>query len=110
MARINLFGASGHAKVTIDIINAQADNVGSLYNDAPHCDNIHGCEVYEASNKDVEGPLIISIGSNMVGRVISERYNLKYATAVHPSVTVSPSATIGEGSVVIRDIQDGVVA
>ncbi|MDE6527292.1 MAG: acetyltransferase, partial [Muribaculaceae bacterium] len=39
---MNLFGASGHAKVIKEIIEAQGDNVGCLYDDAPHCADIHG--------------------------------------------------------------------
>lgn len=102
MATINLFGASGHAKVIMDIIEAQGDRVGCLYDDAPHCSNIHGCEVYRACFKDVEGPLIISIGSNKVRHSISERYILKYATAIHPNAIVSQSVAIGDGSVVMQ--------
>lgn len=102
MATINLFGASGHAKVIMDIIEAQGDRVGHLYDDAPHCDDIHGSEVYKATDKKVEGPLIISIGSNKVRRLISERYKLKYATAIHPRATVSQSVAVGEGSVIMQ--------
>ena len=45
MATINLFGASGHAKVIMDIIEAQGDAVGVLYDDAPRVDCIHGHRV-----------------------------------------------------------------
>lgn len=102
MATINLFGASGHAKVIMDIIESQGERVGCLYDDAPHCDDIHGCAVYRASDKEVVGPLIISIGSNKVRRLISERYKLRYATAIHPDATVSQSVAIAEGSVVMQ--------
>lgn len=102
MATINLFGASGHAKVIMDIIEAQGDRVGYLYDDTPHSNNIHGYEIYKANNTEVVGPLIISIGSNTARRLISERYKLKYATAIHPEATMSQSAAIGEGSVVMH--------
>lgn len=102
MATINLFGASGHAKVIMDIINAQRDEVGVLYDDAPHCAEIHGKLVRKASDVMVEGPLIISIGSNRVRKLISERYPLQYAPAVHPKAQISESAVIGEGTVVMQ--------
>lgn len=102
MATISLFGASGHAKVIMDIIEAQGDSVGCLYDDAPHCNDIHGSKVYLASDKEAEGPMIISIGSNKVRQLISERFKLRYATAIHPSATVSRSAIIGEGSVIMQ--------
>lgn len=102
MATINLFGASGHAKVIKDIVEAQGDNVGCLYDDNPHCSDIHGKPVYIASETDVKGPLVISIGSNRVRKLIAERYPLVYATAIHPKAIVSPTVTIGEGTVVMH--------
>lgn len=102
MATINLFGASGHAKVIKDIIEAQGDNVGCLYDDAPHCDEIHGSPVLNASSVCVEGPLIISIGSNRVRKLISEKYPLRYERAIHPQAIVSPSARVGAGSVIMH--------
>lgn len=102
MATINLFGASGHAKVIKDIIDAQGNEVGCLYDDAPHFDEIHGRPVYRASDINVCGPLIVSIGSNRVRKLISERYSLVFSTAIHPTAIVSPTVTIGGGSVVMH--------
>lgn len=101
METINLFGASGHAKVVMDIIAAQGDAVGCLYDDNPGCEDIHGKRVFKAEDIAVEGPMIISIGSCGTRKLISERYPVEYATAVHPSAVVSDSSTIGEGSVVM---------
>ncbi len=103
MATINLFGASGHAKVIIDIVKAQGDDVGRLYDDAPHCSEIHGYPVDKASDSGVVGPMIISIGSNRVRKMIAERFNVKYAKALHPQSIISPSATIGDGTVVMQN-------
>ncbi len=102
MATINLFGASGHAKVIMDIIKAQGDKVGCLYDDAPHCTDIHGIPVYKAGEVVVQGPMIISIGANRVRKLISGRYPLEYATAIHPKAIVSLSAEIGNGTVVMQ--------
>lgn len=101
MATINLFGASGHAKVVMDIILSQGDMVGCLYDDNPHCSEIHGKPVYKATDKSVTGPMIISIGSCKIRKLIAERYNVDYATAIHPKAIISDSATIGQGSVVM---------
>lgn len=102
MATINLFGASGHAKVIKDIIEATGNKVGCLYDDAPHWSEINGSPVYKTSEVKVEEPLIISIGSNRVRRLISGKYPLHYTKAVHPQSIVSPSARIGDGSVVMH--------
>lgn len=102
MATINLFGASGHAKVIMDIITAQGDEVGVLYDDAPHCVEIHGKLVRKTPETMVEGPLIISIGSNSIRKKISERYSVKYAKAVHPTAQISESSSIGVGTVLMH--------
>lgn len=102
MATINLFGASGHAKVIMDIIKAQGDGVGCLYDDTPRFNDIHGTPVFRTSKAIIEGPLIISIGSNRVRKNISERYDIEYAKAINPTAIVSPTAKIGEGSVVMQ--------
>ena len=102
MATINLFGASGHAKVIMDIIDARGDCVGCLYDDAPHSSDIHDIPVYKASDIHVQGPLIISIGSNRVRKLISNKYDLLYAKAVHPKAVVSSSVVIGAGTVVMH--------
>lgn len=102
MATINLFGASGHAKVIKDIIDAQGDAVGWLYDDAPHCEEIHGKPVFKATDVRVEGPLIISIGSNHIRKLLSEKYLLRYERAIHPKAIISPTARIGVGTVVMQ--------
>lgn len=102
MAIINLFGASGHAKVITDIITAQGNDVGCFYDDAPHCYKLHGKHVYNATKAYIDGPLIISIGSNKIRKLISERYDLEYTTAIHPSAIVSTTVLIGDGSVIMH--------
>lgn len=102
MATINLFGASGHSKVIKDIIEAQGNAVGCLHDDSPHCDDIQGVPVFKASDRDIEGPLIISIGSNKIREMIANRYPVAYATAIHPSAIISKYASVDEGSVVMQ--------
>lgn len=104
MATINLFGASGHAKVIIDIIEAEGNTVKCLYDDYPHCDDIHGIPVLNASEYFIEDPLIISIGSNRIREMIANRYPLEYTTAVHPSAIISRYVSAGEGTVVMQGV------
>lgn len=102
MATINLFGASGHAKVIMDIIRAQGDDVGKVYDDNPLIGEIGGKEVDAPSNgAKVDGPMIISIGSSNARRKVSERYDVDYARAISPTAVISPTARIGVGSVVM---------
>lgn len=102
MEIINLFGASGHAKVIKDIIEAQGNKVSCLFDDNPQYDTIHGCPVFSTFNINVKGPMIISIGSNRVRQLIADRYQVDYAKAIHPSAMISNSVKIGDGSVVMH--------
>lgn len=102
MATINLFGASGHAKVILDIIEAQGNKVQFMYDDAPRFTKIQNIPVLKASGTTIQGPLIISIGSNKFRKLIAERYALEYAKAIHPTALISKSAVIGYGTVVMQ--------
>lgn len=83
------------------MIMAQGDSIGRLYDDAPKGLDIHGRPIYDAKYGEVLGPLIISIGSNNARRLVSERYHVKYAKAIHPTAVVSSFAEIGDGTVVM---------
>lgn len=102
METINLFGASGHAKVIEDIVTSQGDAVGCMYDDSPRCAEIHGIPVYESTECTVKGPLIISIGSNRVRKLIAERYNVGFSKAAHSTAVISPTAILGAGTVVMH--------
>lgn len=105
MDTINLFGASGHAKVVMDIIEAQGDCIGVLFDDAPQCNDIHGKKVCKTSDNIISEPLIISIGANIVRKKISIKYaKIRYAKALHPNATISRHATISEGTVIMQGV------
>ena len=102
MEKINLFGAGGHSLVVREIIAAGGNVVGRYYDDAPRAKDAAGVEICKADTHNVEGKLIVSIGNNAVRRQIVGRYDVEYATAIHPSALISPSARIGEGTVVMH--------
>lgn len=101
ISSVNLFGASGHAKVVIDILESQQKIVHRLYDDNPHCKEILGKPVFKSEDVVVEGPLIISIGANRIRKQLSERYKVPFSTAIHFSALISPYSTIREGCVVM---------
>lgn len=103
-----LFGASGHGKVIKEILHANGVKVKAFIDDAPDVSTCSGRPVVHKS----EGlsPIIVSIGANGVRRMIVDRlmadaeeggHRLKFGIAIHPSAVVSPSAKIGEGTVVM---------
>ena len=99
-----LFGASGHGKVIKDILNANGIKVEAFVDDNPNVNECGGRPVLH----DAMGlsPMIVSIGVNRIRKMIVERLRannsaIEFATAIHPSAVISPSAKIGEGTVVM---------
>ena len=96
---IYLYGASGHAKVIKDIIEANGNQVLGYVDENVELNEFESLEVsHTASGRS---PFIISIGNNRIRKRIAESLESDYETAVHPTASVSPSATIGKGSVVM---------
>ena len=95
-----LYGASGHAKVIIDILHAEGTQVDGLIDDNPVVEMLHGYPVFHGRSDLF--PVIISIGDNRVRRMISQRLRGMFGKAIYPSAIVSPSATIGEGTVIMQ--------
>lgn len=99
-----LFGASGHGKVIKEIIEANGGTVSAFIDDNPEVNSCAGLPVLH----DIVGlsPIIVSIGVCRVRKMVVERLcsqgkPIAFDKAIHPSAVVSPSAQIGEGSVVM---------
>lgn len=99
-----LYGASGHAKVIIDILRLTDRNVSKIIDDNPKLDEIFGIPV-EKNNftTKYDCPAIISIGDNSIRKKLSEEYNFDYQTVKHPSAIVSEFSEIGEGTVIMAN-------
>lgn len=95
-----LYGASGHAKVIIDILNSQQEEIKALIDDNHNLTELCGLSV--AHSAEGLSPIIISIGNNAIRKTIAEKLNCDFGIGVHSSAIVSPSATIGNGTVVMQ--------
>jgi sugar O-acyltransferase (sialic acid O-acetyltransferase NeuD family) len=98
-----LYGASGHAKVIIDILQAAGVTVSGVFDDNPAIKEVSGIPAlgpYTA--QQLHNPLIISIGDNAIRQRISQKLQNDFGRAIHPSAIISPSASIAEGTVVMQ--------
>ena len=95
-----LYGASGHAKVIIDIIKTQGGVVEGLVDDNPNLKELNGTPVLH----DATGlsPFIISIGNCKIRKMIAERLDCAFTTIIHSTAIISSTAIIGEGTVVMQ--------
>ena len=95
-----LYGASGHAKVVMDILALDKIDVPCLIDDDPRVDELAGKPVvHSAEGLD---PVIVTIGDCRIRKMIVEKLGDRtYLSATHPAATVAGSVRIGCGTVVM---------
>lgn len=110
---IVVFGAGGHAKAVIDILEKQGDYriAGLLDGGKPAGTKVYGYEVlgdeaWLGSDVHQIDGVIAAIGDNWTrGQVVRaiqrRRPDLPFVTAVHPSAVIAKGARIGAGSVIM---------
>lgn len=96
---MKLFGASGHGKVIISIINTLRLKISKIYDDkAPFKILDYQVEKYDGNETE---NFIISVGSNKARKQISEKLNVQYTTIIHPKSIIDDTVTIKEGTVIM---------
>ncbi|OCL25572.1 transferase [Orenia metallireducens] len=117
MEKIVVIGSGGHAKVVIDILLKRIKNlkenikiIGILDDD----DTKVGSELYgipvignidKINYLDKDISYLIAIGNNLIRKQIKNKFkNIKYFTAIHPSVIIGKDVLIGEGTVVMPGV------
>lgn len=100
--KIWLYGASGHAKVVIEILELNYVPVMGLFDDNPSIKELLGYPCFGSlpTPNEVE-KLIVSIGDNKLRKKVSERFQKNYGKAIHPSAQISERTQINEGTVVM---------
>ncbi len=100
-----LFGASGHAKVIIDILKKQNIKIQGLFDDNPKIEKLAGIKCYGTFNSEVlkNNKLIIAIGDNLIREKLVNSFpkEIKYGLAIDNSSIISENIKIGEGTVVM---------
>jgi sugar O-acyltransferase (sialic acid O-acetyltransferase NeuD family) len=106
--RIFLYGASGHAKVICEILEAQNHAPSGFIDDNPGLTSILEYHVYSTLGQaelTAEDQFIISIGNNRIRKAIAEKLNaVKFANAIHPAAAISPRSSFGVGTVVMSNV------
>lgn len=102
-----LYGASGHAKVVIEIAEALSEKIGWVLDDNPAIKTILNYAVRQDIPDELSTErnyLLITIGSNQIRKKIAETYSFSYKTLIHPSSNISTRVVIEEGSVVMAGV------
>ncbi|MEG0564465.1 acetyltransferase [Anaerorhabdus sp.] len=106
--KVILIGNGGHAKVIADIIKLNNDEiVGFIVDKGYDTNNALGLKwlgdftVIDRYKEDYE--FIIAIGSNKLRNQISELYDLKWHTAIHPSAIIDTTCIVSEGTCIMAN-------
>ena len=101
---IYLYGASGHAKVVLEIAEELSLSIGGLIDVNPDIEELLGYPVSIKIPKTIGNQFVISIGSNIVRKKVAEKFKVDYGTLVHPKSNFSKRVTIGIGTVVMAGV------
>lgn len=103
-----LYGAGGHAKVILDILQSSGIGLKGVFDDNPSVAKLRVMKVADGIRLLGEGfphldaPLIISVGNNTRRAELASLIKADFGVAIHRSAIISHSATIGVGSVVLH--------
>lgn len=99
-----LFGASGHAKVIIDILLSKGVQVKGFYDEDETKKELWGIPVIgktTAFNDPVE-ECIVSIGENATRKkVVEQLVEAEFGIAIHHNSTIGSHVELGEGTVIM---------
>jgi sugar O-acyltransferase (sialic acid O-acetyltransferase NeuD family) len=99
-----LYGAGGHAKVIIDCLLSQQEQVSGIFDDDESIHHLMGIEVHNYYSEIVhtEDEIILAIGDNQTRKKLAGKISHSPGTVAHASAVISERATIGDGTVVFQ--------
>lgn len=110
MSDILIYGASGHARVIIDIVEqAGIHKIIGLVDDTGSVTNLMGYQVTRSISEYLDAGVragVVAVGDNwqrgrLVAKILCKCKNFEFITAVHPSVKCARDVAIGNGTVVM---------
>ena len=101
-----IYGASGHSKVIIEILEKKGENIHGLYDDDPEKKMLLS---YRVSNEKSFLKLsnlnwIIGIGDNAIRKKIAENNSLNYKAIIDTGTNISKRAMVGSGTVIMPGV------
>ena len=101
-----LIGASGHAKVIIDILEKQGIKIDFLIDANPEISELQSYKVIHESNHGYEpsNEYLVSIGSNLIRKEICDKVIGRFGVAIHPSTILGDGVSLGDGTVLMAGV------
>lgn len=100
-----LYGAGGHAKVVIEILEVSGRKISGLIDIDPAIHQLLDYPVFLGFPSDpIDNECIISIGNNVVRKRLANELKVRFSTAMHPSAVLSSRCLVGKGTVVMAGV------
>ncbi|PHS07698.1 MAG: acetyltransferase [Kordia sp.] len=99
-----LFGASGHGKVVLDLVESTKKRVVTFLDDNPLQKSINNVSVFhsEKIGDYLDKQFVISVGDNLIRKKISELLKVTYAESIiHSTAVISNTVSMKTGTVVM---------
>ena len=100
-----IYGASGHAKVIIDCLEASKILIDGIFDDNIELESLLEYKVlgiYDARFLK-EAEIVIAIGNNNIRKKLSKMISHKFGKIIHPTALIQRNVVIGEGSVIFHN-------
>lgn len=100
---IYLYGASGHAKVIIDILEKNNIIISGLIDTNPSITTLMGYPVVSETTEINQSNIgfLISIGNNSIRKRLAGALNCQFTNAIHPAAVLSIQLRLGTGNVIM---------
>ena len=100
------YGASGHGKVLIEAFVASGGTVTGVVDDNIEIKSLLSYPVSGKYDKQKfsGSPFVVSIGNNWIRKRIAASLRENFGRVIHPTTVISPSASIGGGSVAMGGV------
>jgi len=104
-----LYGAGGHSKVVLDILQSLGQRVEAVFDDEPATAKLQGVAVRNGLRaagpeafRALDAPLILCVGDNARRAALARLLSVEYGQAIHGSAIISQQASVGCGTVVLH--------
>lgn len=106
MEQLYLYGASGHGKVIAEIAQKLNIKIVGFIDDDPQKKAYFNLSVFQQIPElSGEDRLILSIGNNAIRyKIFSRHHDLHFSRLIHPNTSISNSAKIGAGTVIMAGV------
>jgi len=104
---IYIYGAGGHARVVIEILEQEKKIILGLLDTNPAIKSLFDYPVFQEIPVNGLGngaKMIICIGNNAIRKKLATKYLGSFEIAIHPSANISLRSVVGEGTVVMAAV------